>query len=692
MMWVFGQVWLLCLLAFVLGAVLYHVLFTRPLRKQVRQLEIQLAKAKRAEAAPPPTPVERDVEQTGILDDRLSNQGWDPDRRPSWERDQLAEPPRTLLTPTPVPTPQPPDHDLGYDRPYEPEPMPAAQSYEPAGREYHDYQAEPEPEPVVEPEPTVRPEPEPEPAAKIEPPQPPADEQPTQIQAPVPPPPPIRNPSPAEMTAVINRVAGEANAAETTSILPPARDDHEDMELADHGPATPAHGQLVHAPDDDFEDQHLVDDVVEEELTASEREAAAETTGPVAVSVIAAAEKAVQQQERRLAGELADEEPEQASRHSLVEEEAEESFAEQAEPFTPQKSFDESDEPFTPQEAFDEPLESFTPRESESARSFTLPEPFAELGQSKSTSSDAFTPQEAFTPSEHQSAAAEAFTPHESFTARQSTPSDAFTPQEAFDQEPAPEPESGQVQLEELAEPIRLDPNQFGKPIPPGALTPPGSVTPVEPAESSSPLPTRPPRPEPAPIEAVARPRSLFEPVLDPDGDDPYDDLDGFQPIQEPTTRTFSSTDSVPFTPILAPELLENEKPLPPVVSSTPAGLPKRTVSGSWPRGGNGLGAGPQPFDPAPFRPRAAFNSIPRNTDAAPIRRPSSGGPRTPFGPGSALPKPDGTAPSDDYQVKAMLGTRTYHPAGSGEFDGVKAEVWFRSVEEAERAGFNRAD
>jgi hypothetical protein len=628
-MWVFGQVWLLCLLAFVIGAGLDHFLFTRPLRKQVRQLEIQLAKAKRADAAPPPVPAERDVEQTGVVEEHPpAGQGWDPDRLPSWEREPVAEPPRTLIAATPQL-----EHDLGYDRPYEPEPTP--QSFEPAQQDYQaEHEAEPAKEPAAEPEPAVAPEP--EPAAVAEPPQPPADEQPTQVQASIPAPPPIPNPSPAEMTAVIDRLAGEANAAETTSILPAARDDHEDMELADHGPATPPSGQLAHAPVDDLEDEHLVDDVVEEELTESEREAAAETTGPVAVSVIAAAEKAVQEQERRLAGELA-EDDEPVSRHSLVEDPE----AEPAQPFTPV-----------------EPAESATPLPAR-------PQP------------QSFTPE----------STGSAFEP-----ARQPEPT-AFEPVEAFDQPaPEPEPEPGEVQLEALAEPIRLDPNQFGKPIPPGALTPPGSVTPPEPAEASTSLPTRPQpaRSEPAPMEAVARPRSLFEPVLDPDGDDPYDDLDGFQPIQEPTIRSFSSTDSVPFTPILAPELLASEQPKPP--ASTPAGLPKRTVSSSWPRGGNGLSAGPQPFDPAPFRPRQAFSSIPRNTDAAPIRRPSSGGPRTPFGPGSALPKPDGSAPSDEYQVKAMIGSRTYHPAGSGDFDGVKAEVWFRNAEEAEQAGFSRAD
>jgi hypothetical protein len=278
-MWVFGQVWRLCRLSFVIGGVLDAVLFSRPLRKQVRQLEIQLAKAKRAEAAPPPVmpvPVESDVERTSIVDEHPSPaSGWDPDRLPSWERGPEA--PRTLVAPQP-------EHDLGYDRPDRPEPQftpydPDAARYEPppaaepvdiepeAGRpqlaadrtrfepleaEHH---AEPprfepaEAEPDSEPAPAAEPEPEPVATAQE---QPPADEQPTQIQAPIPAAPPIPNPSPAEMTAAINRLVGEANAAETTSILPPALDP-EDMELADHGPVTPARGQLAHVPSDDLE-------------------------------------------------------------------------------------------------------------------------------------------------------------------------------------------------------------------------------------------------------------------------------------------------------------------------------------------------------------------------------------------------------------------------------------------------------
>ena len=611
MMWVFGQVWLLCLLSFLIGAALDMALFTRPLRKQVRQLEIELSKARRSDAAPPPPePPGSDLEQTGIVDDHPvpAGQSWDPDRLPSWEREQQVPEPEPYGQQQTLVQHQP---DLGYAQPeYHAEPTAyGAQPDYQAEHEYraeHEYQderhAEPEPEPVPAPEPPkpaqVQPEPEPEPAAKDAP-------------------PPIPNPSPAEMTAVISRLSGtEPSAAETTSILPPARDlDPAEMELADHGTAaSPQQGQLAHAPTDDWEnEEYLVDDVAEEQLTPQEREAAAETTGPVAASVIEAAEQAVQQ---RLAGQIGGElEPEPEP---------------EAAPARPHRYLEEEDDTSLLPAAVDEPEPQPQPAPPQQAQPQAQPEP------------------------------------------------------------------QGEVQLEALAQPIPIHPDQFGKPIPPGSLTPPAPVTPTSAAAAATPppapTPQQPKLPEPAPMAAVERPRSLFEPVLDPE-DDSYEGPHGFPPLQEPT-RTLTSTDSVPFTPILAPELLENEKPAVPIVS-TPAGLPKRTASGSWPRGGNGLsGEGPVPFSDggSPFRPRAPFNPIPRTTDKAPIRRPASGGPRTPFGPGSALPKPDGTAPSAEYVVKAQLASRRYHTASSSGFESAKAEVWFRSAEEAERAGFSSAD
>ena len=60
----------------------------------------------------------------------------------------------------------------------------------------------------------------------------------------------------------------------------------------------------------------------------------------------------------------------------------------------------------------------------------------------------------------------------------------------------------------------------------------------------------------------------------------------------------------------------------------------------------------------------------------------------SPYGPGSALPKPDGSAPSAEYRIKANSDTMLYHTAESPSFEAATADVWFRSEEDARRAGF----
>ncbi|MFC5285997.1 hypothetical protein ACFPM7_02945 [Actinokineospora guangxiensis] len=86
---------------------------------------------------------------------------------------------------------------------------------------------------------------------------------------------------------------------------------------------------------------------------------------------------------------------------------------------------------------------------------------------------------------------------------------------------------------------------------------------------------------------------------------------------------------------------------------------------------------------PAPARPRrgAATSALP------------SGGvdtfvPPGPFGPGSAMPLPGGNSPSGEYRVKASVTALRYCSPESPRFDRTVAEVWFRTVADAERVGF----
>jgi hypothetical protein len=86
----------------------------------------------------------------------------------------------------------------------------------------------------------------------------------------------------------------------------------------------------------------------------------------------------------------------------------------------------------------------------------------------------------------------------------------------------------------------------------------------------------------------------------------------------------------------------------------------------------------PPPDEPQPPMPPPARNS--------PLADPSI--PLGPFGPGSAMPRPGGGRPSDDYQVKASVTALRYCTDESPQFPRMVAEVWFRTAADAERVGF----
>ncbi|KFU80745.1 hypothetical protein SAMN04489729_4311 [Amycolatopsis lurida] len=62
--------------------------------------------------------------------------------------------------------------------------------------------------------------------------------------------------------------------------------------------------------------------------------------------------------------------------------------------------------------------------------------------------------------------------------------------------------------------------------------------------------------------------------------------------------------------------------------------------------------------------------------------------PPGPFGPGSAMPRPGGGRPADDFAVKASVTALRYCTEDSPQFPKMVAEVWFRSAADAERVGF----
>lgn len=72
-----------------------------------------------------------------------------------------------------------------------------------------------------------------------------------------------------------------------------------------------------------------------------------------------------------------------------------------------------------------------------------------------------------------------------------------------------------------------------------------------------------------------------------------------------------------------------------------------------------------------------------------PATRPAHAGTTPgPFGPGSALPRPDGGRPSDEFAVKASVTSLRYCTPDSPQFGDMVAEVWFRTAADAERVGF----
>jgi hypothetical protein len=204
-------------------------------------------------------------------------------------------------------------------------------------------------------------------------------------------------------------------------------------------------------------------------------------------------------------------------------------------------------------------------------------------------------------------------------------------------------------------------------------------------AEPAAPAPAAKAKPAPA-QPAGDRPRSLFEPIVGASDDDP-------EPAE--TVRHLPPSDDQPFVPILAPELLERG-------SNGLPQRPQRPAGGPPPMTSPPLLGPPQPASPPPplppKRPRPVGFSPStggRSEAPAPIaprfQQPEGFSPRSPFGPGSVLPKSDGHAPAADFEVKATLTGRRYFRPGTSSFNDTRADVWFRTEADAQKAGFRPA-
>lgn len=97
--------------------------------------------------------------------------------------------------------------------------------------------------------------------------------------------------------------------------------------------------------------------------------------------------------------------------------------------------------------------------------------------------------------------------------------------------------------------------------------------------------------------------------------------------------------------------------------------------------------------DPQPRQERTGSlfePTVSPSSSAPPARDVSAtpGLPPGPFGPGSAMPKPGGERPSEEFTVKASVTALRYCAEGSPEYPRMVAEVWFRTPSDAERVGF----
>ncbi|WP_424190006.1 hypothetical protein ACOBQX_14460 [Actinokineospora sp. G85] len=216
-----------------------------------------------------------------------------------------------------------------------------------------------------------------------------------------------------------------------------------------------------------------------------------------------------------------------------------------------------------------------------------------------------------------------------------------------------------------------------------------------EPAPQTPPLPKRPPRtapaaeqttftePEPEPAADSALPQDLSASYTTPAPQRPGGPLPKRTPAK-PRTR-------VPFgVQTTAPGGQE-----PPLPAAVVAEIPPEPDDAQGTRERSLF----EPIVPVDHQP--AKEPVAAAVAAAPQRRRGGRTPNTtgiggvdpfvppgPFGPGSAMPLPGGRPPSSEFTIKASVTALRYCSPESPKFDRTVAEVWFRSVDDAERVGF----
>lgn len=161
-------------------------------------------------------------------------------------------------------------------------------------------------------------------------------------------------------------------------------------------------------------------------------------------------------------------------------------------------------------------------------------------------------------------------------------------------------------------------------------------------------------------------------------------------PEPVPATAQRSVVDDAPAPPGVTAPADPANAPLPKRVPGKPRGHTPFGVQTSTP---------PEPEPAVPGAPaqateadgsRSLFEPVvpAEESEVVPPPHRVRGNGRGPFGPGSAMPLPDGGSPSPEFTIKASVSALRYCTPESPQFGRTVAEVWFKSPADAERVGF----
>ena len=82
----------------------------------------------------------------------------------------------------------------------------------------------------------------------------------------------------------------------------------------------------------------------------------------------------------------------------------------------------------------------------------------------------------------------------------------------------------------------------------------------------------------------------------------------------------------------------------------------------------------------------ARARAVPAAAAVASVTAPAL--PDAPFGAGSVRANADGSSPDAEHVVKGKTGTRVFYAPGSPYYSRTRADVWFRTADDARAAGF----